>query len=30
MGSEPLFDIRRGNKKPPSVISAWLDVIAPP
>jgi predicted ABC-type ATPase len=30
MGSEPLFDIRRGNKKPPSVISAWLDVIVPP
>jgi predicted ABC-type ATPase len=30
LGAEPLFDIRRGAKKPPSVISAWLDVIAPP
>lgn len=30
MGSKLLFDIRRSNKRPPSVISAWLDVIAPP
>lgn len=29
VGPMPLFDIRRGGGKPPSVISAWLDVVVP-
>jgi predicted ABC-type ATPase len=29
VGSMPRFDIRRGGGKPPAVISAWLDVVAP-
>jgi predicted ABC-type ATPase len=29
VGPMPLFDVRRGGMKPPSVISAWLDVVAP-
>jgi predicted ABC-type ATPase len=30
IGPMPLFDIRRAEGKTPPVISAWLDVIAPP
>jgi predicted ABC-type ATPase len=30
LGPMPLFDIRRGVRKPPSDIAAWLDVVAPP
>ena len=29
MGPMPLFDIRRGGRKPAQVVSAWLDVVAP-
>ena len=29
LGLMPLYDIRRSARKPPSVISAWLDVVAP-
>jgi predicted ABC-type ATPase len=29
VGGMPLFDIRRVSPKPPAVISAWLDVVAP-
>ncbi len=29
MGPMPLFDIRRGDRKPPRVVAAWLDVVAP-
>jgi predicted ABC-type ATPase len=29
VGPMPLFDIRRGRPKPPAVILAWLDVVAP-
>jgi predicted ABC-type ATPase len=29
IGPMPLFDIRRGATRPPPVISAWLDIVAP-
>jgi len=28
IGPMPLFDVRRGDGRPPAVISAWLDVVA--
>jgi predicted ABC-type ATPase len=29
VGAMPRFDVRRGAGKPPAVILAWLDVVAP-
>lgn len=29
IGPMPLFDLRRGTRRPPPVISGWLDVVAP-
>jgi predicted ABC-type ATPase len=29
VGPMPVFDVRRGGTRPPPVISAWLDVVAP-
>jgi predicted ABC-type ATPase len=29
VGPMPVFDVRRGGARPPPVISAWLEVVAP-
>jgi predicted ABC-type ATPase len=29
VGPMPVFDVRRGGARPPPVISAWLDTVAP-
>jgi len=29
VGPMPVFDVRRGETRPPAIISAWLDLVAP-
>jgi predicted ABC-type ATPase len=29
VGPMPVFDVRRGGSRPPPIISAWLDIVAP-